>query len=149
MKIESVRIFAEPLKRAARAVGFCATLLLDPFPVAISLHTAVGTGVGMVAVGMAAARKVAVGKGEGTGHGGSGQTSSAQSGSGHDGSGESGGHFGEDHVFGHGDFGRSLVDHMRTSPRPFHFSPPSYHHWLSRSVPNADEELLLAQCSVS
>ncbi len=85
MKIESLRMFAESLKRAARAVVFCATLLLGPF---------------------SGGDFTAHGRGHGSGHG-----SSAQSGSGHGGSVESGGHFGEDHVFGHGDFGCGLADH--------------------------------------
>ncbi len=64
MKIESLRMFAESLKRAARAVVFCATLLLGPF---------------------SGGDFTAHGRGHGSGHG-----SSAQSGSGHGGSVESG-----------------------------------------------------------
>ena len=107
MKIESVRMFAEPLKRAARAVVFCATLLLGPF--SGGDFTAHGRGHGGSGHGSSA--QSGGGQGESTGHGGSGQTSGAHSGSGHGGSGQSGGHFGEDHVFGHGDFGRGLADH--------------------------------------
>src|SRR5271165_2686944 len=106
MKIESVKMFAEPLKRAARAVVFCATLLLGPFSGGDFTAHGRGHGGGHGGSGHGSSAQSGGGQGEGTGHGGSGQTSSAQSGSGHGGSGESGGHFGEDHVFGHGDFGR-------------------------------------------
>jgi hypothetical protein len=65
---------------------------------------------GMVAVAMAAARRVVVGKGRALGTVAAGRRAARTAAAGTVAVARVA-HFGEDHVFGHGDFGRGLADH--------------------------------------